>query len=84
MCYKNKEFSCFYTGQTNNFDKRIKQHCNNVKASKTRKFTGRFDLVKPVWKQKVDTRDEAKIIERKIKNLSHEKKMDLINGRVRV
>ncbi|MFH1839641.1 MAG: GIY-YIG nuclease family protein [Nanoarchaeota archaeon] len=69
-CYKGKDFSCYYTGQTNYLKRRLKQHYKAVKKKDTKKFTGRFDYVKLVWYKKVMTRKGAVKEERHIKTLT--------------
>ncbi len=83
MCYKNRAFTNFYVGQTNDFKARIEEHFDNVRERNTDRYTGRFDFVKPVWKKKVNTRSEALKLEKDIKGLSHSEKWDLIKKRNR-
>ena len=75
-CLKDGEFSCYYTGQTNNIDRRKKEHIENVINHDTRKFTGRFDYVKLLWYRKVPTRGDALRLEKYLKSLNPDEKED--------
>ncbi|WP_325049001.1 Mov34/MPN/PAD-1 family protein [Aurantiacibacter zhengii] len=66
----------FYTGHTDDLDKRIWQHENGVAAG----FTRNFLPVKLVWSQEFTTREEAKAAEKQIKGWSRKKKLALIRG----
>ena len=79
-CYKNGEFTNFYTGQTNDIDRRESEHIKNVITHNTKKYTGRFDYVKLLWYGIVKTRSEALELEQEIKQLSQDDKEDLVNG----
>ena len=83
-CYKDREFTNFYVGQTNDIEARMEEHFDNVRFMDTDKYTGRFDFVKLIWKWRIYTRKEALELERAIKDLDHSEKWDLIKGRVRV
>lgn len=67
-----------YTGQTNNLEKRLKEHKN--KASKSAKYMRRFKSFELVYKETKNTLSQALKREIEIKNLSHAQKEALING----
>ena len=77
-CYINKEFRCYYVGQTGNITERMQYHYEAVREHNTDKFTGRFDFVKLIWKKEVPTRADALRLENYLKNLSPDKKEDYI------
>ena len=54
----------FYTGQTNDIDQRIKRHNSGAE-----KFTSKGVPWELVWCTSKDSRSEAIILERKLKNL---------------
>ena len=62
----------FYTGQTNNLEKRLKQH--QSKNSKSAKYLRRFESFELYYKESCPTRTEAMRREIQIKNLSHKQK----------
>jgi putative endonuclease len=64
----------FYKGQTSNLEDRIIRH-NSGKEKATR----RYAPWRLVWSTIVNSRAEAIILEKKIKNLSRERLLDLIN-----
>lgn len=65
-----------YIGQTNNLEKRLKEHAN--KSSKSAKYVRYFDSVELVWQESHPTRTEAMRREHKLKQLSRTKKESLI------
>lgn len=65
----------FYTGWTNDLEKRVNAH-NNGTASK---YTRARTPVSVVYCEEFDTREEAMSREVKIKRLTREKKARLIN-----
>jgi predicted GIY-YIG superfamily endonuclease len=83
-CYKDRKLICYYAGQTNNIERREKEHIQNVIERDTRHFTGRFDYVKLVWKYEVNSRSEAVQLEQAIKGLSFDDKNDLASGELDV
>ena len=83
-CYKNGEFSCYYTGHTQDFHNRMGEHFRNVRNRNTTTIAGRFDAVKPVWKWRVDTREEAMRLKREIEVLTPNEQRDLMSGRLNV
>jgi predicted GIY-YIG superfamily endonuclease len=70
----------FYTGQTNNLERRVREHKSNAANGKRRKFTGRFDDVELVWFKETKTLQEAKGEEKRIKKLKPSQKKKLILG----
>jgi len=79
-CKKDGEMKMFYTGQTNDLERRVREHKSNAANDKRRKFTGRFDDVELVWFREVKTLREAKLEEKRIKKLSPRQKRQLILG----
>ena len=67
-----------YIGQTNNLEKRVKEHQN--KSSKGAKYTRYFKSVEWVYSEKIRTRSEAMRREDQLKKLSRAKKEALIKG----
>lgn len=65
-----------YTGQTNNLEKRLKEHQN--KTSKSAKYTRYFKSVKLVYSESYSTRKSAMQREIQLKRLSKAKKEELI------
>ena len=66
----------FYTGHTDDLERRIAQH----KAGEGGSFTSERLPVELVWSQEFGTRDEAKEAEIRVKELSRAKKLALIRG----
>jgi putative endonuclease len=64
----------YYKGQTSDIDDRLKRHNNS--QEKATKFGVPWTLV---WSTKKETRGEALILERKLKNLSRERTIQFIN-----
>lgn len=77
-CKRGGEMKMFYTGQTNNLGRRVKEHKQNAANGKRRKFTGRFDDVELVWFKETKTLKEAKDEEKRIKKLKPNQKRQLI------
>lgn len=75
-CYIDGDFSCYYTGQTNDIDRRRGEHIENVINHDIRHFTGRFDYVKLIWYREVPTRQDALRLESYLKSLSPDDKED--------
>lgn len=65
----------FYTGWTNNLEKRIRAHNNGTGSKYTR---GRLP-VSLAYSEVFDSKEEAVAREYKIKRLTREKKMELVN-----
>ena len=76
-CYRGEQFSCFYTGFTNNLKRRLAEHERNASEGRRKKFTGRFDDVKLVWWEEADSRESAKAREKDIKKLGAPQKRKL-------
>lgn len=66
----------FYTGHTDDLERRMAEH----RAGSLAGFTKRFLPVELVWSQEFPTRDEAKAAEKRIKGWSRAKKLALIRG----
>ena len=69
-----------YIGQTNNLEKRLREHKN--KSSKSAKYTRYFDSFELVHTEKYPSRTEAMRRESQLKQWSHNKKEKLIRGKV--
>ena len=67
-----------YIGQTNNLDKRIKEH--NSKSSKAAKYLNYFNSFELVYSEKYQSRSEAMQRESQLKKWSKAKKETLISG----
>lgn len=65
----------FYTGQTNNLEKRLKQH--REKTCKSAKYMRKFKSFKLVHAETYPTLSQALKREAEIKKLSHKQKMEL-------
>ncbi len=66
----------FYTGHTDNLEKRIAEHTGGLVAG----FTQSLRPVELVWSQEFPSRYEALVAERRIKGWSRRKKLALIRG----
>ncbi len=67
----------YYTGQTNNLKKRLKQHKD--KTSKSAKYLRSFRSFELVYKESYTTLSQALKREIELKKLSHAEKETLIN-----
>jgi predicted GIY-YIG superfamily endonuclease len=67
-----------YIGQTNNLEKRLKEHKN--KTSKSAKYIRYFSGFKLVYSEQYQTRKEAMQREARLKKWSRKKKDALIKG----
>ena len=68
----------FYTGQTNNLEKRLKQHKD--KTSKAAKYMRRFKSFKLAYSEIHPTISQALKREIALKKLSHAEKEKLVSG----
>jgi len=68
----------FYIGQTNNLEKRLKQHKN--KTSKSAKYMRCFSSFELVYSENCSNLSQALKREIELKKLSHAEKEVLING----
>ncbi len=68
----------FYTGQTNNLEKRLKEHKN--KTSRSSKYMRSFKSFELVYKENYPTLSQALKREMELKKISHAEKEGLING----
>lgn len=69
-----------YTGQTNNLERRIKEH--SEKKGREAKYLRRFKSFEVVYTEKHETRGKALKREIEIKKLTKEKKEALINSKI--
>lgn len=83
-CYKDGKFSCYYPGQTKYYQKRMEAHFSNVQRQDTKRITGRFHRVKPVWKIQVNTRVDAIKLESKIMGLKTVEQRAIVCGLLKV
>ena len=72
----NKNNTVLYTGVTNNLQKRVYEHKNNIGG----KFTSKYNVVNLVYYEVFEDPEHAIIREKKIKAGSRQKKIDLINS----
>jgi putative endonuclease len=70
----NDRNTVLYTGITNNLERRIYEHKNNM----VKGFTDRYNVKKLVWYDCTRDVNQAIEIEKKIKNRSRQWKIDLI------
>lgn len=70
------ENGSYYCGYTDDVEKRFQKHLSGKGA----KYTRANKPVKIVWSKDFSTKNEAMSIEKKIKNLSHKSKLELINS----
>lgn len=71
-----------YIGQTNNLEKRIKEHQSN--SSKSAKYVRYFSSVKLVYSEEFANRSEAMKREIQLKKWTKIKKEALINGELQL
>ena len=67
-----------YIGQTNNLEKRLKEH--QSKSAKSAKYVRYFDSVELVYSEKYKTRREAMQRESQLKKMPKSKKEALVRG----
>jgi len=79
-CFINKEFRCYYVGQTNDLSSRMAEHYNSIRGHDTNNFVGRFDYVKLIWYKKVPTRADAIRLESYLKELTPSGKRDYMRN----
>lgn len=72
----------FYIGQTNNLEKRLKEHKN--KSSKSAKYVRYFDSVSLVYKEEYLTRIEAMRRESQLKKWTKAKKEALVTENLKL
>lgn len=66
----------FYTGMTNNLEKRVWEHKKKVNPDS---FTSRYKVYKLVWFEEFDKVEDAIRIEKKVKDMNRLKKIELIS-----
>lgn len=67
--------SVFYTGITNNLERRVWEHKNSVNIDS---FTSKYKIYKLVWFESFSSPKEAIEIEKRVKDMRREKKLSLI------
>lgn len=77
-CIRDGKMEKFYTGQTKDIARRVREHKRNAANGKKRKFTGRFDDVELVWFKETRTLKDAKEEEKRIKKLKPSQKRQMI------
>jgi putative endonuclease len=73
----NKTHSTLYVGMTNDLARRMWEHRNKVNP---KSFSVRYGVRHLVWFESFPTALEAIAAEKKIKGLSHQKKVDMIRS----
>lgn len=63
----------FYTGITNNLQRRVWEHKNKIIKNS---FTNKYHLYKLIWFEEFNNPQEAIIDEKKVKDMRREKKLD--------
>jgi len=79
-CFRNKEFCNFYTGYTNDMNRRLAQHQKNAETQNRKKYTGRFDKISLGCYELFKIKENAKKREKKIKLMSTKSKQLLIEN----
>lgn len=74
----NYENSVFYTGFTNDLYKRVLEHKTEMNPDS---FTTKYRLYKLVWYELFTNPEEAIIVEKKVKDMRREKKINLIKSK---
>ena len=72
----NRNNTVLYTGITNNLQRRVYEHKNNMGS----KFTSKYNITKLVYYEVFEDPENAIIREKKIKAGSRQKKIELINS----
>ncbi len=75
----NTKKSVFYTGMTNDLRRRMREH--RMSRGKWKHFAGRYYCHKLVYYETFETAKEAVVREKTIKDMSHEKKIELIKSK---
>jgi len=70
----------YYTGYTNNLDRRVHEHEKNARDHNRKKYTGRFEDVVLLWNRTFKTKKEAMDEEKRIKKLGSASKKRLIQS----
>lgn len=70
------ENGSYYCGYTDDVEKRFQKHLSGKGA----KYTRAHKPVKVAWQMEFDTKSEALKAECKIKNMTHEQKIKLVNN----
>jgi putative endonuclease len=72
----NKNNTVLYTGVTNDLQRRVYEHKNNIGS----KFASKYNITKLLYYEIFEDPENAIIKEKKIKAGSRQKKIDLINS----
>ena len=72
----NRNNTVLYTGITNNLQRRVYEHKNNMGS----KFTSKYNIAKLVYYEIFEDPENAIIREKRIKAGSRQKKIELINS----
>ncbi|MFA4880396.1 MAG: GIY-YIG nuclease family protein [Candidatus Doudnabacteria bacterium] len=72
----NKWSTVFYTGITNNLERRIFEHKNKIFKG----FTAKYEINRLVYYETYETAEEAILREKQIKAGSRQRKIDLIKN----
>jgi putative endonuclease len=72
----NQHHTVFYTGFTNNLERRVYEHKNKLLKS----FTKKYNIDKLLYFEEYSSADEAKHRERQLKKYTREFKFNLINS----
>ena len=70
----------YYTGSTNNIDRRLNEHNKIGSKTKGAKYTSARQPVRLVYFEEYERIDEAFYREKQVQNWSHKKKLALIEG----
>ena len=68
----------FYTGVTNNIQRRVYEHKTGIVDNS---FSKKYHLYKLVWFEEFNSPKEAIVIEKKVKDMRREKKLKLIKDK---
>ena len=68
----------FYTGITNNLERRVWEHKHSVNSHS---FTTKYKVYKLVWFESFNTPDEAITTEKRVKDMNRKKKCLLIKNK---
>lgn len=71
----NKNITTFYVGVTSNLKRRLNEHKNKLNPNS---FSARYNLSKLVYFEYWPSIDEATIREKKLKNYSRKRKVEII------
>ncbi|MBR9689345.1 MAG: GIY-YIG nuclease family protein [Candidatus Altiarchaeota archaeon] len=81
-CIKKGDKDKFYTGYTNDLQRRVSEHQRYARDGVRKKYTGRFDEIKLAWYEEVSSISAARKEEKRIKRLGTLGKLKLIQGQI--